>query len=207
MAFEHALVARGDDDVRDLRREKALEPPHPLDLGDLIGHAPFERAIPGGEVRSLRLHLIVQRLRAQHGLHPRHQRDLVHRLGEIFVGPRFQSDDDVLRIALGGDQDDRGERQGGILLEPAADLDTVEPRHHHVEQDQVRKMLSRRSQRRFAVGGLHDLVTIRLEPRVEDVAVRLVVVNDKDKRGIVHGKSPQHYCRYSLTFARTWRGL
>ena len=44
-----------------------------------------------------------------------------------------------------------------------------------------------RGQRLLAVGGLQRRIAMRLEPRHEDVAVDLVVVDDEDAWGIVHG--------------------
>ena len=93
-------VARGDDQLGDLRRQKALEPAHPLDLGDLLGDALLERAVPVGEFGGLLLHLVVQRLDAQHRIHPRDQRRLIDRLGQVFVGAGLEPGDDVLVSAL-----------------------------------------------------------------------------------------------------------
>ena len=59
-------------------------------------------------------------------------------------------------------------------------------RHHDVEQDEVRKLLLRGRERLLAVGGLRQLVAMHVEPRDQDVAVGLVVVDDEDARGIVH---------------------
>ena len=75
----------------------------------------------------------------------------------------------------------------GVALEATADLDTVEVRHHDVEQDQVGTVLCHRGQRLLAVGGLQRRIAMGLEPRHDDVAVDLVVIDDEDARGIVHG--------------------
>ena len=148
-----------------------------------VGDALFEVLVHLGD-------LVVQLLQAQHGLHPRHQRRLVDRLGEIFVGAGFEPGDDVLGVGLGRAQDDRRERHRRIVLDPLADLDAVDLRHHDVEQDQVGQMLLGGGERLFAVGGLLEVVAVRAEPREQDVAVGLVVVDDQDTRRIVHSMSP-----------------
>ena len=101
------LVARRDHELGDLRRQKALQAADALDLGELLCDALLERLVPDREVGRLRLHLIVQRLDAQHRLHAGDQRRLVDRLGQILVGAGFEPGDDVLAVRLGGDQDDR----------------------------------------------------------------------------------------------------
>ena len=63
-------------------------------------------------------------------------------------------------------------------------------------------MLLRRGQRLLAVGGLQQLVAVDAEPRDQDVAIGLVVVDDQDTRWIVHDeRNSKCYLRYSLIFA------
>src|SRR5262249_30225025 len=73
----------------------------------------------------------------------------------------------------------------------AAGLDTVELRHHHVEENEVGTMLLDRSQRLFTVSSLEGLVAMPFQPRHDDIAIRLVVIDDEDTRGIVHNERPQ----------------
>src|SRR5262249_3537201 len=49
MAFEDLLIALRDDELRELRREKPLQPPDPLKLLDLLGHAGFEATVEFGD--------------------------------------------------------------------------------------------------------------------------------------------------------------
>jgi hypothetical protein len=69
VASQHAVFARGNHRLCDVRREKPLEAAHPFEFGKLLRHALLERAIPfselGGlhlETGSLLLHRVVQRL-------------------------------------------------------------------------------------------------------------------------------------------------
>jgi hypothetical protein len=43
------LFARRQNDLRNLRRQEALEPAQAFDLGDLLRDALLERAVPVGE--------------------------------------------------------------------------------------------------------------------------------------------------------------
>ena len=204
VAVEQLLAARRQHQLGDLRRQEALQPGHALDLAELIGDALLEVAVHVGD-------LVVQLLQPQHGLDPRHQRHLVDRLGEIFVGAGLEPGHHVLGVGLGGAQDDRHERQRGVALELLADLDAVDLRHHDVEQDQVGQQLLGGGERLLAVGGLLELVALRPEPRHQDVAVGLVVVDDQDARRIVHDglgiASENYFGMYSRIFASSARGL
>ena len=81
---------------------------------------------------------------------------MVDRLGQVLVGAGIQPGHDVLGVGHGGDEDDRRERKRGVVLEAPAHLEAVDLRHHDVEQDQVRALGRRGSQRLLAV----DAVTI-----------------------------------------------
>ena len=69
-----------------------------------------------------------------------------------------------------------------MRLEPLADGDPVEPRHIHVEQDEVGLARGDRLERLDPVGGLHDLVPQLVEVRLEQLAIRALVVDDEDER-------------------------
>ncbi len=179
MTVEQLLAARRKNQFGDLRREEALQPGHPLDLAKLIGDALLEVAVHLGD-------LVVQLLEAKRGFDPCHQRHLVDRLGQIFVSARLEPGYDVLGVRFGGAQDDRRERHRGVVLDPLADLDAVDLRHHDVEQDQVRLQLLGGGERLLTIGSLLEVIALRLEPRHQDVAVGLVVVDDEDTRRFVH---------------------
>jgi hypothetical protein len=172
------LFARGQNDLGNLRRQESLEAAHAFDLGDLLRDALLERAVPVGEFARLPLHLVMKLLEAQDRSHARYQRGLIDRLGQIFVGPGLEPRDHIPGIGPGRHQNDGHERQLGILLEPAADLDAVDLGHHYVEQDQIRGPFFRGSERFLSVGRLHELIAVWRKSSAENVAVRLVVVDD-----------------------------
>ena len=141
MALQRILRAAGNDQLRELRREEALEPPEPLQFRHLLCDALLQRAVPLLELRRLLEHRILQRLDAQHRLDAAHKRRLIDGFGQVLICSGFEARHRVLRIGLRGDQDDRHEGRRVIGAQPAADLDAIELRHHHVEQDQVWLML------------------------------------------------------------------
>jgi hypothetical protein len=200
VTIEQLLAPRRHHQLGDLRGQESLEAGHALDLAELIGDALLQVAVHVGD-------LVVQLLETEGGLDPRHQRHLVDRLGEIFVGAGLEPGHDVLGVGLGGAQDDRHERQRGVGLELLADLDAVDLRHHDVEQDQVGEQLPGGGKRLLAIRGLLELIALRTEPRHEDVAVGLVVVNDQDTRRTVHGLLTRYFGMYSRIFAKSARGL
>jgi hypothetical protein len=155
------------------------------------------------EALRLGLHLVVERLDPQHGLHARHERRLIHRLRQVLVCTGFEPADHVLRFRAGRDEDDRHEWQGGVRLEPPADLEPVELRHHHVEEDQVRMLRAGEAERLLAIGRRQELVAVDSEASLENVDVGWVVVGDEDPRGRSHFKSS----RILASRARGLKGL
>src|SRR4029453_7701123 len=53
VALEEGLVAGRDDQVGDLRRKETLQPPHPVELGDLFLDPLLELSVPPGELGRL----------------------------------------------------------------------------------------------------------------------------------------------------------
>jgi len=65
-------------------------------------------------------------------------------------------------------------------------LTVVEPRHHHIEQDEVRQELADLFERLDAVPRRRHLVALRLEPHLQDVDIVRDIVDDQDQRRITH---------------------
>ncbi len=186
VALQQRLVVLGNDDFRDLRRQEALEPRHALELRHLLRDAALQRRVPIGELArlrfeldGLRLHRVMQCLGAQDRAHARQQRGGVDRLGQIFIAAGIEAGDDIARVVLGRDQDDRDERQRRIGLQLATDLKPVLLGHHDVEQDQVRLVRARLRQRLLAIARGQDAIALAGEPRLDDVDIGRVVVDDQ----------------------------
>ena len=193
---EAAQVAEHDDDSRrwlsssDRARRRRRPAPRPAAPGSAAagrrarfrpsGSRPAPRAsgssrqarAPAAPAGRLLLHGVVQRLDAQHGADPRHERRLIERLGQVIVAARLQPRHDVLRVGLGGDQDHRHEAQRGVGLQALDGRDAVELGHHDVEQDEIgqraRATLPEPPRR---LGG-DDLVALRLEAHPHDLEIR-----------------------------------
>jgi len=59
MAFEDLLAACRNNHLRNLRCEKALQTPDPLDLGELRRDTLFQFGVPVSKLRRLPPHLVV----------------------------------------------------------------------------------------------------------------------------------------------------
>ena len=84
----------------------------------------------------------------------------------------------------------RHERQIRIRLQSAADFDAVDLRHHDVEQNEIGMVLPGHRQGFLAVSCFHKLVALRPQPRQQNVAIGLIVIDDENARRIVHRKGP-----------------
>ena len=70
----------------------------------------------------------------------------------------------------------------GVLLDPLQHLPAVDLGHHHVEQDQVRRLLTERSEPFRGARRLANDVALRLEVDADVLAQPLVVVDDQHER-------------------------
>jgi hypothetical protein len=176
--------------LRDLRWKKPLQAPDALDFGNLFGHPLLEGPVPIREIGCLRQHAILERLQAQDRSYSGQKRGLVHRLCQIFVGAGVESRHDVLGINHRGNQNDGHERKRSVAFQATANLESVEFRHHHIEQDEVRQKCFGGGDRLLAIRSFAQRITLGREPRREDVTVGFVVVDDQNARRIVHDLAP-----------------
>ena len=139
VALEERLVARRHDELGDLRRQEAPQPPRALELGDLLLDALLELAVPRGQLGRLRLDRVVVALDAQQRAHPREQLGLLEGLGDEVVGPGLDRGH-LLLLAAGGDHHDRQELGGLVGAQRPADLVAVHPGHDDVEQHEVDRL-------------------------------------------------------------------
>ena len=123
---------------------------------------------------------------AQRRLHPAAELADAERLGDVVVGADLEAEDLVDLVVAGGQHDDRNLAPGA---EPAADLDPVEARHHHVEDDEVEALRGEQVERLAAVACDHDLIAL-LAKRIRKKRLdRLLVVDEQDaSRGFGHGE-------------------
>ena len=75
-----------------------------------------------------------------------------------FVGPRLKFADEVVVSAQRRDHDYRDMDGFGVLLDPAANVEAIHPRHHHVKEDEVRIIIFDRLEGGAPVPGRYNLV-------------------------------------------------
>ena len=97
--------------------------------------------------------------------------------------PDFQPAQPLAWFAERGDHDDRDVQGGRIVLQPAAALEAVHPRHHHVEQDEVRLPVKRHAQRVEAVLGAGDLIVFGRQLGLQQSGIGRHIVDDQDPGG------------------------
>ena len=132
---------RGDrrQGIGDARRAKpGLLDEHDPRAGDRLGRIPllFVAAEPAANLFA-QAQLFHHPLQPHQRAHAGEQRDVVDRLGEEIVGSGFEAAQPVGDVAERGHHDDRDIGGARVGLQPAAHLEPVHPRHHHIEQDDV----------------------------------------------------------------------
>ena len=75
------------------------------------------------------------------GAQPYPQFVVAERLGEVIVGARIHALHQVLRVGPRGQQHDVNVRLASRAAHPAADLHSVQPRHHPIQNRQPRRVL------------------------------------------------------------------
>jgi hypothetical protein len=85
----------------------------------------------------------------------------------------------------------RGDDNDGRVIAPLAHLPqrlhAVHSGHFQIQQDHIGRRLVKLRQRRRTVTHLDGIVTGRLKCRAEQQANTWLIVNDQDRRGVVHG--------------------
>ncbi len=114
------------------------------------------------------------------GLDAREDHAEVDRLGHIIVRALLQRLDDRVVAGLGGRHDDRQVGHRPRLAHLLEHLDTVEPRHHDVEQDQIEVLGLDHLERLVAVAGHRHLVALAPKAPGQNVAVHLLIVDDEN---------------------------
>ncbi len=105
-----------------------------------------------------------------------HELARTERLGHVVVRAVLEPDDAVHLAAEGGEHDDRDVALGA---EAARDLQAVDAGKHQVEHHEVGRGLVHGGERLLAVGCLADVVPGGAEVRHDDLADRVVVVDDE----------------------------
>ena len=140
-------------------------------------HADLERG-DGAHAQFVRHHL-----QPGQRAHARDQHDIGDGFCQEIVGAGFQPAVAVGRAVERGDHHDGNVMRGRIGLEAAADLETVDIRHHDVEQDDVAFGAGADRQRLGAVRGGHHVEIFGGQAGFEQLDVGRDVIDDENTRG------------------------
>ncbi len=150
---------------------------------DRVGHELGEVV---ADARDLAQALIHVALAGERRLHPRDQLALVHRLGEHVVRAVLQELDAILHPRQRGHDDHRHEPRRLPLPQGPADREAVHDRHHHVEEDEVGRVVERLLDGLFAVAGADRLVAEPAEHELEIPDDIRLVVDDEHLERVRH---------------------
>ena len=109
------------------------------------------------------------------------------RLDQIVVGPGLHALDPALLARAGRQHDDRQAAGARVGPQCSQQAEAVEPGHHHVGQDQVRRLLDGRRKGRLAIR--HGLDPVMLREQAADVLPHVGVVVGHQHAGPVVGPS------------------
>ena len=110
----------------------------------------------------------------------------IERFAEEVVGAGLDAANAIARIAQRGHEDHRNQPRRRVLLQLPTGLEPVEPRHHHIEQDQIGVVPLDLGERRLAVVGRGNHVPLRPEHRLREAHVSLDIIRrGRDRIGRV----------------------
>jgi hypothetical protein len=136
---------------------------------------------PGG--LAARAPFVEQPLEPDQTAHPGHQRLVLDRFGQEVIGPRLQSPQSLGGFAERGDHYHGNVQRRRVILQPAATLEPVHPRHHDVEQDEIRLPLMRHAERLEPILGTGDLKVLGRKLGFQQAGVGRHIVDDQDPGG------------------------
>ena len=95
---------------------------------------------------------------AEHRAHPREQLPRIERLRNVVVGAELEPDDTVGVVPFGGQHHDR---DLVIRADPPADLEPVDARQHHVEEDDVEGAAAERRKSGWTILDVNQVDVVR----------------------------------------------
>jgi hypothetical protein len=121
--------------------------------------------------------------------HPNLEFDEVERLREKVRRADLQPTEPRLSRVQTGEEHHRQQARLLVRLETPADLVAVDPRHHHVEQDDVGLTLAREVEAGLPVERLPHLETERVQRLPHRLQALGLVVDDQDGTGSSHARN------------------
>ncbi len=136
--------------------------------------------------RGAHQHLVGEHFEPREVLHPRDQGDVVDGLGKEVVGSGLEPLHPVRGLIERRDHDQRDMLRARLGFQPPADLETVHPGHHHVEQHHIGPLPRADMQRLGAAPSRAHLEILGGQPCFEKLHIGVDVVDDKNACG--HGR-------------------
>ena len=121
----------------------------------------------------------------EHRLDPRDELGQLEGLRDVVVGAELEPDDDVVQLAPRREHHDR---HLALTADLTADLEPVQRRKHHVEDDEVERPLLETKERIPAVAGGRDAKAGLLEAEAGDLPDGGVVLHEQHV--LVHARKP-----------------
>jgi hypothetical protein len=130
---------------------------------------------------------------------------LGERLGEIAIGAGEPAACAVEHAVLAGQHDHRRRFEQRVLLDERAGLVTVEPRHHDVDEDDLRLVVADLCQRVEAVLGEDDFVACLAQEQLGASTNGVAVVDDEHlDRTCCRDRHAGNSPLYELQFRTLW---
>ena len=104
----------------------------------------------------------------------------VEGLGHVIGRSQFEPSDLLSRLVHGGEEDDRHVGGARIVLQRAADRESIEHRHVDVEQDQSGRFFDRPRDALRSIGRLVDIESLAREDALEQPPIDTTVVDNEN---------------------------
>ena len=119
------------------------------------------------------LHLVIA---ADMGIDPADQFQRRKGLDDVIIRPQIQAEDLILLHIFGRQHQDRHIGKFAHLLDQG---ETIQPRHHDIEDAQRRFLRKQIVQRRLTISFPHHLITLLLQKHLDQMGDLLIVLSDQ----------------------------
>ena len=104
----------------------------------------------------------------------------VERFRQVVIRSHFDAFDDAVHFIEGGYHDNRDVTEFRAGFQFFQYLESVNARHHDIEQDDIKILLANLPQGFFAIADIGHLTILLLQSAAEQIAVHIIIVNDED---------------------------